>query len=209
MLFSGRFDPVEIIMLTIAFMAGIAIHEGNHALVATALGDDTPKQYGRLSLNPMRHIDIAGIVTFVILGFGWGWTPVTPAKLRPNPIVGNAMVAAAGPLANLALAYLLSLPLRAGVTTDPLLHAFLYSAVALNLLLFAFNLLPIPPLDGFTVLLGFLPRHLATSLKRLEPYGAGIIFAMFILPSLFGSSFSLVGMLFRPVSMLFGLPQLR
>jgi Zn-dependent protease len=191
-----------VVLLTIAFIAAIAIHEANHALVATALGDDTPKQYGRLSLNPMRHIDRMGLVVFAIAGVGWGWTPVNPRNLRPNPRLGNAIVASAGPLANLALAVLLSLPIRAGLV-DPgtVVSQFLLLAVGLNLLLFVFNLIPIPPLDGFTVLVGVLPRQAAAALRQLEKYGWGLLLILLFLPGWLG--ISIVDLLFAPVARAF------
>lgn len=195
------------VLMTVAFIAAIAVHEGNHALIATALGDDTPRRYGRLSLNPFRHVDRTGLVVFVLAGIGWGWTPVNPQNLRPNPRTGNAIVASAGPLANLGLAILLSIPLRLDTPLPPIVHQFLYVAVALNLLLFAFNLIPIPPLDGFTVLVGLLPRDLAASVKRLEQYGFVLIMALLFIPALL--HIDVVGVIFGPVSRIFGLPSLR
>jgi Zn-dependent protease len=190
------------VLLTIAFIAAIVVHEGNHALVATALGDDTPRRAGRLSLNPMRHIDMTGLIMFVLVGFGWGWTPVNPQNLRPNPRTGNAIVAAAGPLANLALAFLLSVPLRTHMDLSVPVYTFLRLAMLLNLLLFCFNLIPLPPLDGFTVLVGVLPRHIAFTLKRLERYGPGLLLALLLLPTFIG--IDIVGMVFRSVSRVFG-----
>jgi Zn-dependent protease len=207
MLLLGGFDPLSIVLLTIAFILAIAVHEGNHALVATVLGDDTPRRAGRLTLNPLKHVDATGIIMFVIAGFGWGWTPVNPYNLKPNPRLGNAIVAAAGPLANLTLAFLLSVPLRLHLEMSPVLHQFLISAVLLNLILFVFNLIPIPPLDGFSVLLGLVPRDLATSLRRIERYAFPLMLALFLLPSFAG--FSIVNLLLAPVSRLFGLQGLR
>jgi len=207
MLLSQNFDLQRLLFMTVAFILAIFVHEGNHALVATALGDDTPRRAGRLSLNPFRHVDLTGLVIFVLAGFGWGWTPVNPGKLRPDPRIGNALVAAAGPLANLALAFLLSLPLRAGVTIPPLLAQFLLLAVALNLLLFVLNLLPIPPLDGFTVLLGLLPEHLAAALKPLERYGVALALGVLVLLPLLGVD--ILQILFQPVARIFGLFALR
>lgn len=203
----------RILLATLAFLFAVAVHEANHAFVATALGDDTPRRFGRLSLNPMRHVDLTGLLFFAIAGVGWGWTPVTPSKLRPNPRAGNALVAIAGPLANLALAFVLSLPLRANVAMDPLIHQFLFIAVALNLLLFVLNLIPLPPLDGFTVLMGVLPAHLAAALKPIERYGLGILLALLVLPPLLGLRIpgcgDVLGCLFAPVARAFGLPGMR
>jgi len=207
MLLLGGFDLQSIVLLTIAFIIAIAVHEGNHALVATVLGDDTPRRAGRLTLNPLKHVDATGIIMFVIAGFGWGWTPVNPYNLKPNPRVGNAIVAAAGPLANITLALLLSVPLRLHLDMPPVLHQFLFLAVLLNLILFVFNLIPIPPLDGFSVLIGLVPRDLAATLRQLERYSFPLMLALFLLPSFAG--FSIVNLLLGPVSRLFGLQGLR
>lgn len=206
MLFYTNFDPLLIVLYTLAFIVAVSAHEANHAFVATALGDDTPRRHGRLSLNPMRHLDKTGVLMFVIAGFGWGWTPVTPANLRPNPRIGNALVAAAGPIANLGLAILFSFLLsqRASLGFHPIVIAFLAAAVSLNLLLFVFNLIPIPPLDGFTVLLGVLPTQLANKLRGLERYGLGLLFALLILPQFLG--FDIIGTLMGAFSRVFGFP---
>jgi Zn-dependent protease len=186
LLFFTGFDPLQIVLWTLAFIVAISVHEANHAFVATALGDDTPRLAGRLSLNPMRHVDRMGLLMFVVAGFGWGWTPVNPNNLRPNPRLGNAVVAAAGPLANLGLALLFTFLLRANVGFPPVVNQFLFAAAMLNLLLFVFNLIPIPPLDGFTVLLGMLPQQLAQTMRGLERYGFALLFALLILPQLLG-----------------------
>jgi Zn-dependent protease len=206
-------DPQYIILATIAFIIAVSVHEANHAFTATALGDDTPRRYGRLTLNPLKHVDPLGILFFALAGIGWGATPVNPANLRPNPRTGNAIVALAGPIANLVLAFLFSIPLRADIPVDPLLRNFLFIATALNLLLFVFNLIPIPPLDGFSVLLGLLPRELAFKLRGVERYGLAILMVVLVLPSLVGLRIPGCGAplscLFTPVARLFGLPELR
>lgn len=200
-------DPLTLVLLTAAFLVAVAFHEANHAFMATALGDDTPRRHGRLTLNPIRHIDLMGILMFAVAGVGWGWTPVTPWKLRPNPRLGSALVAGVGPLANLVLAFVLSLPLRMDLGMPPLLHQFLFVAVSLNLLLFVFNLLPIPPLDGFSVLVGLLPAQPAEALRQLERVGPGIILVLFFLSSIVGLDF--LRYLYVPVAAAFGLPGLR
>ena len=200
-------DLNTILLLTAAFIIAVACHEANHAFVATALGDDTARRAGRLSLNPLRHIDAMGIIFLVLAGVGWGWTPISPAKLRPNPKIGSALVGAAGPVANIALAFLFSAPIRAGMDLPPLLHQFLFVATSLNLLLFVFNLLPIPPLDGFSILLGVLPRRPSEALRQLERVGPGLIMLLFIASSFLG--IDVIGMFFGPVARAFGLAGLR
>ncbi|MBI4212861.1 MAG: site-2 protease family protein [Chloroflexi bacterium] len=203
----GNFDLTTILLLTAAFVVAVAFHEANHAFVATALGDNTPRQYGRLTLNPMRHIDPLGILMFIMVGIGWGWTPVNPSNLRPNPRLGSALVAAAGPVSNLLLAFAFAAPLRADLDLPLILRQFLFLATALNLLLFVFNLLPIPPLDGFSFLVGVLPRQPSEALRQLERIGPGLILVLF-----FASSFlhlDIIGRIFGPVARAFGLAGLR
>jgi Zn-dependent protease len=200
-------DPTILIFGLAAFVLAIMVHEGNHALVATALGDDTPRRAGRLSLNPMRHVDALGLIMFVVAGFGWAWTPVNPANLKPNPRTGNAIVAAAGPVANLLLAVLLSIPLRADLGLPLLVHQFLFLAVSLNLLLFALNLIPVPPLDGFTILLGLVPSPMARSLQQLQRLGPALMLVVLVVLPIIG--INVVSLLFGPVSQAFGLRGLR
>ncbi|MPZ14088.1 MAG: site-2 protease family protein [Chloroflexi bacterium] len=201
-------DPTTMLFLTAAFVIAISTHEANHAFVATALGDDTPRLHGRLTLNPLRHIDLTGLIFFVVAGVGWGWTPVSPGKLRPNPRTGSALVASAGPLANLAVATAASLPLRIGLVTDPLIRQFLFLVVFLNLLLFVLNLIPLPPLDGFSVVLGLAPDRLAALIRPLERAGLGVLLIVLVLlPSVFGVN--ILTMLFTPVTQVFGLESLR
>jgi Zn-dependent protease len=199
-------DPILAVLLVIAFIAALSVHEGNHALVATALGDDTPRRAGRLSLNPMRHVDLTGLVVFILAGFGWAWTPVNPQNLKPNPRVGNAIVAAAGPLANLLLAIALSIPLRMALDLPPDVVRLLRVGFFLNVILFCLNLIPLPPLDGFTVLLGLLPQHLAVRLKQLERYGPGLLLLVLLVGPMLG--FNILGPIIRPVARIIGGPYL-
>lgn len=176
------------IVLVLAF----AYHEFAHAIVADRLGDPTPASYGRITLNPIPHLDRTGMILALIIGFGWAFTPINPGNLRGNPRVSHAIVAVAGPLANLLMAFLFGLPVQLGLvpvtqpgTVLPSLYSFLVFGVYFNLLLFALNLLPIPPLDGFTILLGILPAEMAYRLRPLQQYGMLIfIAAFFILPAI-------------------------
>src|SRR5205807_3994250 len=141
----------------------IDIHELAHAVVADRLGDPTPRRMGELSLNPFVHMDQVGIILLVLtsissFGFTYGRTHVTPTNLKFGPQRGNAIVAIAGPLSNLALAGIIGLVFT--LTSNGVLHLsydvldFLFLALALNVILFVINLIPIPPLDGFSVLGG-------------------------------------------------------
>lgn len=130
-----------------------------------------------------------------LLGFGWATTPVNPSRLRGNPRTSMAIVAIAGPLANLLMALLYAIPIRLGVISPTLSSGILPTpgqivlmGIYINLVLFAFNLMPIPPLDGFTILLGLLPPEMAYQLGALRQYGPMILLAILILPSLAGFS---------------------
>ncbi len=178
----------------VAILGGIAFHEFCHAWAASELGDDTAARQGRLTLNPVVHIDPMGVAALVLLGFGWGRpTPVNPYALRIGPQRGNALVAIAGPASNFFFAFLAAIPLRMGwVPTfgDVTLieHAsgmeivgfFLFMIVLFNVLLGIFNLIPLHPLDGFKVVTGVAPREIAQQLERLAPYGPGILITLLV-----------------------------
>ena len=198
--------------VTLALVLGIAFHEYCHALSASALGDPTARRLGRLSLNPLRHLDPFGTLLLFLAGFGWGKpVPVNPYALRNGPRTGMAMVAAAGPLSNLLIAALLATPIRLGWTpwhnpfvvggtpgwtaTD-YLGLFLSAAVLLNTILAVFNLIPLAPLDGFKVATGLLPLDLARPIARLERYGMLILMALFFLGPAVGINF--FGAVVRP-----------
>ena len=194
--------PVEFSLVqTIAIWAlpvlfAITLHEVAHGYAARRLGDPTAVSQGRLSLNPIKHVDPVGtvVVPIVLLlmsklmggGFLFGWAKPVPVDYRRlrNPRRDMALVAAAGPMANLAMAigWGLLLKLALGVTADEGLWLGLrYMAVAgitINLILMVLNLLPLPPLDGGRVLAGLLPQRLAYQYEKLEPYGLLIVIGL-------------------------------
>lgn len=188
----ARYPVATLISFAITIILAFAYHEFAHALVADRLGDPTPRSYGRMSLNPFVHLDKVGTIMVLLFGFGYAYTPINPSRLQGNPRVSHAIVAVAGPLANLLMAALFALPIRLGLVAMapptsalPSLYSFLALGVFANLLLFAFNLLPIPPLDGFTVLQGILPAEMAYRLEPLRRYGLLILLgALFLLPRL-------------------------
>lgn len=193
MLFFG-FDVPTIIAFIVTATLAFAYHEFAHAIVADRLGDYTPRSYGRITLNPFVHLDAFGMLMLVLAGFGWATTPVNPNNLRGNPRTSYAIVAAAGPLANLLMAVIWALPIRLGLVAFafapsdatfalPTAFQLCYIGVQINLLLLAFNLMPIPPLDGFTILMGILPPEMAYRLTPLRQYGTLIILlVIFLLP---------------------------
>lgn len=188
-------DPLaflEILLGTvIALAVAITVHEFSHAFLACHLGDETPRRMGRLSLNPLVHLDPIGTILLFIVGFGWGKpVPVTPYYLRGGARKGMAKVAFAGPLAGLIAAAFFGLLFRS--LQLPWLSSVLFFIIFYNIVLSLFNLIPLPPLDGFHVLQGMLPREMAYSLSRLESYGPMLlIFIIFI------DSFSGLNILWR------------
>ena len=165
-------DPLGFIAFVIAIILGITVHEFMHAYAATQLGDDTARLMGRLSLNPMAHLDPFGTLLVVLAGFGYG-KPVPFNESRLRSAIGVSGVALAGPLANVVLAALCALPLRFG-GLDPLGGAYtevLSSIVIWNCVLAIFNLIPIPPLDGANVVYGLLPPQQRYTWRTFQQYG--------------------------------------
>ncbi len=168
-------DPGYLLALAVIFLFALPLHELAHAWVAERLGDPTPRRYGRVTLNPLAHLDPIGALMLLLAGFGWARpVPVNPLYLRYGPRVGMALVGGAGPLMNLLLAGLGILAFRALPTAGmapALLVQFLGAWIFINIGLAVFNLLPLPPLDGYRVLQGMLPPDLAYAYARLEAYG--------------------------------------
>ena len=181
----------RIITLLIAF----TFHEFAHAATADALGDDTPRMYGRLTLNPLAHLDVMGTLTLLFAGFGWAKpVPVNPYALRRKTSAGLMLVSIAGPASNLLLAVLAAIPLRLRwvplmMSTGPILPTwgeFLLEFVFINLALFLFNLIPLAPLDGEKVITFFLPDHWVEVYDRIRPYSPMILLAIIFVLPMFG-----------------------
>ena len=180
----GDFTAAQIAGIAVALVVGITFHEFSHAFIADLLGDHRPRALGRVSLNPVAHIDPLGALVFVIAGFGWGKpVPVNVYALRPGRI-GMAMVAAGGPIANVIVAVVAAVLYRvlemSGSSGFVLEIGFWI--VYFNLLLALFNLIPIPPLDGYNVLLAVLPPKAAFSVQRYAPYGIIVLLLLVLLP---------------------------
>jgi Zn-dependent protease len=184
----------RIFTLIIAF----TIHELAHAWTAVELGDDTPRRMGRLTLNPLAHLDFLGSLLLVFAGFGWAKPVMTnPYNFRNGPRLGMALVAAAGPFSNLVMALVAAIPFRLGLlNTAGWWTLFLVEFIFLNIILMLFNLLPIGPLDGSKVLRGFAPREWDSWLNPLEQWGPFILMALIFLGS-FGR-FSIIGLIIGP-----------
>ncbi len=192
-----------------ALLVGIAFHEFCHAFMANSLGDTLPARQGRVTLNPMAHLDPAGTVMMLFVGFGWG-KPVqfNPSGLKVSPKTATLLVSLAGPLSNFVAAGLLAVPIKLGwvpyinplssvpafvfrrevQSLDEYAGLFLTGAVYLNVILGLFNLLPIHPLDGFKVAVGLLPDDLSREFSKLGQYGPAILMVLIVLPWLTGYS---------------------
>jgi len=175
-------DPLGFIAFIIAIVLGITVHEFMHAYAAHRLGDDTARLLGRLSLNPMAHLDPFGTLLLVLAGFGYG-KPVPFNESRLRTAMGVTFVALAGPIANVALAALCALPLRFGTASviGGAYEEILTAIVLWNCVLAIFNLVPIPPLDGANVVYGLLPPRMQYSWRTYQQYGPFLLLGILLL----------------------------
>ena len=168
----------RLVLMLPALLIAVTVHELAHGLVADRLGDPTARRLGRLTLNPLPHLDPLGALCFVLSGFGWAKPVPVNAQNLKHPVRDMTWVAAAGPIANFLAALgalvLLSILGRAGALPD-LLSAIMSHVFHFNLLLGIFNLIPIPPLDGGHFLGYLLPRSAAGLVRLLEQYGMFIL----------------------------------
>jgi len=200
MLFSMFSNPISFFFYIISLFIALSVHEASHALAADKLGDPTPRLDGRITLNPLAHIDLSGLLFMLFFGFGWG-KPVMfdPYNLK-NPRRDAALISLAGPASNFVLALVLSLLLRLFNMFDV---SFLSSIgyiifsplITINLVLGIFNLLPIHPLDGFKIVGGLVNEDQAHDWFQLQRYGM-IFLLLFIIP--LGSS-SMLDMVMQPI----------
>lgn len=181
--------PVMVARALVLVIA-LPLHELAHALTADFLGDPTPRRMGRITLNPLKHLDPFGTIMLFVAGFGYAKpVMVQPHNMRGDPRRSMALVAIAGPLTNITLAVLASIPFQLGWAeytwtvsgNVPTWDFFLSQFVWINLILAFFNMLPIPPLDGSRILFAIVPAEMAYQLRPLEQYGIMILFALLIL----------------------------
>lgn len=172
-------DPLAFAIFAVALVLALSFHEAAHAFVAKRLGDDTAEALGRLTLNPLAHLDPVGTIALLVAGVGWGKpVPVNPDNFR-SPRVDNLKVALAGPLSNLLLALIFAgFNLLFGPDPGSLASLFTGMIIWFNLLLMFFNLIPIPPLDGSKVLHLFLSER---AYFFLEIYGFYFLFGLIVL----------------------------
>ncbi len=186
-LFLLRDDPRVFVAFVIAVILGITFHEFSHAAVATLQGDQTARSQGRLTLNPIAHLDPLGSIALILAGFGWGRpVPFNPMRLRSRR-VGAALVGLAGPAANFVLALAAAIGVRVLFSTGTGAFEVNFSLilldmlVTLNVVLGVFNLLPIPPLDGSRLLSIFLPPSRQNIVYFLDRYGIFLLLGLLIL----------------------------
>ncbi len=177
-------DPLAFFMVAIPLLYSIIFHELAHGWVAWKLGDPTAKNAGRLTLNPLGHLDPIGTLMLLFVGFGWAKpVPINMGYIRTRS--GLIMVAAAGIVANMIMAFIAVLLIRLlAPESSSLLGLLLYYMMQINIMLAAFNLIPIPPLDGSKILMGFLSHQAGYLLSRLEPYGFFIIIGLLYMGAL-------------------------
>ena len=194
-------DPQTLITRIIILVVAFTIHELSHALTATYFGDDTPRRTGRLTLNPLAHLDPIGSLLMIVQGFGWAKpVQVNPYALQQRSPAAMMWVSLAGPASNFALALLAAIPFWLGLTTLnqafatpsgwlPTPSLFLAEWVFTNLLLMLFNLLPIAPLDGEKVAIYLLPEPIGRFLENIRPYGPIVLLAVLFLGPSVGLDF--------------------
>jgi Zn-dependent protease len=201
-------SPAAAVALLLGLVVGVVVHEAAHAYSAYLLGDDTAYRAGRVTLNPAAHLDLLGSMMFLMAGFGWGKpTPVVTSKLRGG-VLGPVAVAVAGPLSNLLIVAVCAALYQLPPFQSGYLQVIVLLAAFGNALLFVFNLIPIPPLDGAKVIFPFLPRSLSGFVDFMNQYGPMILLVLVLLTFLpmLPSPLSYILVLVRPVLSAFGLP---
>jgi Zn-dependent protease len=203
-------DPASIIARLIIIVFGFPIHEFAHAWTATRFGDDTPRLQGRLTLNPLAHLDVMGTLLVFLVGFGWAKpVQVNPYVLNRHSRSAMMLVSVAGPLSNLLMAVLAAIPFRIGWASTAALSltasrtnvqvfvsSILYQFILINLLLMLFNLIPLAPLDGEKVLEFFLPPNMVRSMENIRPYAPFILLVLVLVLPYFG--IDIIGSIIMP-----------
>ena len=203
---------VLLIAICLSLLLGLTFHELSHAVVADRLGDNTPRSQGRISLNPLHHLDPAGTLMMFLVGFGWAKpVPVNAYRLRNGPTLGMATVAAAGPISNFVMAAIFAIPLRLELfdtffpfryedySVSNYIALLLLYLVLINVVLGVFNLIPLAPLDGSRVAQALLPGELGRFFRRIEPYGMGILFLLIMVSWITNGQIDPIGGIIGPI----------
>jgi Zn-dependent protease len=193
----SNFTPSMLISYLFVLLTAFSVHEFAHAWTANYFGDDTPRQNGRLTLNPLKHLDPLGSILLLFAGFGWAKpVPVNPYALQRRSPAALMWVSLAGPMSNLLMAIIAAIPFRLGLVTTmdaqlsmltkgqhflPTISQLLYVFISTNLLLMLFNLIPLAPLDGEKIAAYLLPPSWSRGLDAIRPYGPIILIAIFSL----------------------------
>lgn len=197
MLFAGLTLPT-IISRIFVLLTAFAVHEFAHAWSADRFGDPTPRSMGRLTLNPLAHLDPIGSLMLVAVGFGWAKpVPINPYVLERRSPAATMWVSLAGPMSNLLMALIAAIPFQLGLVSEydaftnpgtvlPTLDYFLYEFIYINLLLMLFNLIPIAPLDGEKVLYYLAPPSVERVLDNIRPYGPFLLLILVFAGSFMG-----------------------
>lgn len=175
----------DVLPRLIALFAAITVHEFSHGLIATWFGDGTPRRAGRLTLNPLKHLDPVGTVMILIRApIGWGRPmPINPGEMR-QPNLGWALSSLAGPVSNIVAASVVAVVVaNIALPADPNVQSFIGQLIQINVFLALFNLLPVPPLDGFGVIFGLSPRPIKIVLLPLMRYGPLVLLLVLFLPA--------------------------
>lgn len=196
-----------------ALLIAITFHEYAHGRMANSLGDPTARFQGRLTLNPMAHLDPIGLLMLWLVGFGWAKpVPVNPLNFKGNRKQGMIMVAAAGPVMNLFLGFIsmFFLYISFFVFNNEGLIEFFRTLLSYNIILAVFNLIPIPPLDGSKILAGFLPYRYDYYYRQLQQFGPMLLLLLIVTGSLnvvlgplFNAVYNLMDIIIRPIMRLF------
>lgn len=175
----------SLISIAVILLIAFPLHELAHALAADYFGDRTPRYAGRITLNPFKHLSLLGSVLFLIFGFGWATTPINPLNFRGDYRTKHALVALAGPAMNIAIAVVFAVVYRIYAATDPsygmltqIVGLVCVYSVVTNVFLAFFNLIPIPPLDGGTVLSAFASDGLRIMIVQFGQYGFILLMAL-------------------------------
>jgi len=178
-------DPAAFLMLAIPLLYSVIIHELAHGWVAWKMGDPTAKWAGRLTFNPIKHLDLIGTLALFLIGFGWAKpVPVNIGNIQ-NQRKGLLLVSSAGIVANIILAFIaLFIYKLIGNDAPDIILTSIFILAKINIVLAAFNLIPIPPLDGSKILMSFTPPNVTNFLLRVEPYGFFFVLGLLIIGAL-------------------------